>query len=139
MERSALYRKSSIERIQSPEQLNDYLRVTKPSVWVLLAAAALLLVGLLIWGSLTSIGSFAQGSARVESGVMTLVFEDEAQGAKVEAGMRVNVGETQSVIRTVGRGADGRLFAEAETALPDGSYEASVTYRETQLLKLLFN
>ena len=75
MEGSSLFRQSSMDRIRSPEQLNDYLRVTHPGVWVLLAAVAVLLAGLLIWGCFTTIGSYAQGAARVEDGVMTVVFD----------------------------------------------------------------
>ena len=45
MEQTSVYRKASVERISSPEQLNDYLRVTNPSVWIVLAAVVLLLAG----------------------------------------------------------------------------------------------
>ena len=44
-----LYRKKSMEKISSPEELNDYIRVTTPSVWIVLAAIIVLLVGLLAW------------------------------------------------------------------------------------------
>ncbi len=37
-----LFREKSIDRISSPEQLNDYLRVTSPAVWVILLAVVLL-------------------------------------------------------------------------------------------------
>ena len=139
MERSSLYRKSSMERIQSPEQLTDYLRVTNPTVWVLLVAVVVLLVGLLIWSSFTYIGSFAEGSATVEGGVMTVTFDDETLARNVEAGMIVTVGETSSTITSVGRGVDGAVFARAETSLSDGEYAARVSYRQTQILQLLFN
>lgn len=46
---SDLFRKKSMERVSSPEQLNDYIRVTTPSVWLALAAVALLLVGMIAW------------------------------------------------------------------------------------------
>lgn len=46
-----IFRKSSIDRVNSPEQLNDYIRVANPSVWVILLAIAVLLVGVVIWGS----------------------------------------------------------------------------------------
>ena len=139
MERSSLYRKSSMERIQSPEQLTDYLRVTNPTVWVLLVAVVVLLVGVLIWSSFTYIGSFAEGSATVEGGVMTVTFDDETLARNVEAGMIVTVGETSSTITSVGRGVDGAVFARAETSLSDGEYAARVSYRQTQILQLLFN
>ena len=48
-ENKQVYREKSLERISSPEQLNDYLKVTKPMVWVVLIAAVLLIVGFLIW------------------------------------------------------------------------------------------
>ena len=139
MEQQTVYRKKSLERIQSPEQLNDYLRVTNPSVWVILAAVALILAGALIWGSFAYIDSFVTGTAEVKDGVMTVTFEDEALAKNVKAGMNVTVGDTVSAIASVGRASDGSLFAQAKTALADGSYQVKVSYRQTQVLDLLFN
>ena len=139
MEQTSVYRKASMERISSPEQLNDYLRVTNPSVWIVLAAVVLLLAGTLIWASLTYIGSSVSGVAAVDDGVMTVRFDDPALEKNVEAGMSVTVGETSSVIVSVGSGADGRAFAQAATALADGTYDATVQYKRTQIIRLLFN
>ena len=139
MAQSTLYRKASMERIQSPEQLNDYLRVTNPSVWIILAAVILILAGALLWGSFTYIDSFVTGTAEVEGGVMTVSFEDETMAKNLEAGMNVTVGDTSATIVSVGRSSDGSLFAQAETTLADGSYQARVSYRQTQVLELLFN
>ena len=36
--KQSIFREKSIERIESPEKLNDYLRVTSPAVWIVLAA-----------------------------------------------------------------------------------------------------
>ena len=139
MEQSDLYRKESMDRIQSPEQLNDYLRITNPSVWVVLGAVIVLLLGLLVWSSFARIDSHADGTAQVESGVMTVWFDDDAQIQNIRSGMTVTVGDTASPITSVGWNADGRLFALADTTLADGVYEARVIYRRTQVLKLLFN
>ncbi|MBR0161687.1 MAG: hypothetical protein IJQ02_10460 [Oscillospiraceae bacterium] len=139
MEESSLFRKESMERIQSPEQLNDYLRVTNPSVWVVLAAIILLLVGMLIWSATAQIDSFAAGTAQVQNGEMKLVFDDAQKAESVKSGMTITVGETSSVISSVGRAEDGSLFAIAATNLADGSYPARVVFRQTQVLSLLFN
>ncbi len=48
MEKS-VFRKKSIDRVSSPEQLNDYIRVSSPSIWVLLAAIIVLLIGVIVW------------------------------------------------------------------------------------------
>ena len=44
-----IFRKKSIERISNPEALNDYIRVTTPSVWIVLIALVILLAGMLAW------------------------------------------------------------------------------------------
>ena len=49
MESKSIFREKSIERVSSPEQLNDYIKVTTPSIWVILLAVAVLLIGLLVW------------------------------------------------------------------------------------------
>lgn len=40
-----LFRKKSIDKIQSPESLNDYAKIENPGIWVVLAAIVLLLIG----------------------------------------------------------------------------------------------
>ena len=55
MHNSELFRKKSIERVSTPEQLNDYIRVTTPSVWAVLAAMTVLLIGMLVWGVFGSV------------------------------------------------------------------------------------
>lgn len=42
-------RQVSAERVSDPEELNDFIRVTTPSVWIVLIAAAAMLAGMLIW------------------------------------------------------------------------------------------
>lgn len=50
-----LFREKSLERVSSPEQLNDYIKVTTPSVWLVLIAVILLLVGILTWSTLDTV------------------------------------------------------------------------------------
>ena len=51
----SLFRQKSIDRVSSPEQLNDYIRVTTPSVWLALIAIILLLAGFLACGALGTV------------------------------------------------------------------------------------
>ena len=37
-----IFRKKSLDRISSPEQLNDYIRVANPGIWMILAAVIIL-------------------------------------------------------------------------------------------------
>ena len=134
-----LYRQKSIDRISSPEQLNDYLRVTNVSVWVILAAVIILLAGLLVWSSIATIESYTEGSAQVQNGVMTIRFHDQQFTNKVEKGMPVRAGDTETVVASIGHDADGLIIATANTTLSDGFYPVRVCYKQTQILSLLFN
>ena len=138
MEKS-LFRKESVERVSSPEQLSDYLRVTSPTVWVVLAAVILLLASLFVWSGVTAVESYAAGDAEVRGGVLTLTFDDAEKAANVEIGMNVSVGDLVTPVLTLGRDDEGRLLAVANAALPDGSYEARVGYRSTKIIEMLFN
>ncbi len=46
-----IYRKKSIERISSPEELNDFLKVARPRVWLVLGAVIVLIVGAAVWAA----------------------------------------------------------------------------------------
>ena len=134
-----LFRKKSMDRISSPEALSDYLHVTSPTVWMILIAIILLLVGVLVWSSTANIDSFATGSAQVENGSMVIRFDNEKIAQNVKTGMTIVAGETESRISTIGKDAFGSTFATASTTLSDGTYSVKVLFRQTQVINLLFN
>ncbi len=133
-----IYREKSLKYISSPEQLNDYLKVTKPAVWAVLAAVVLLLVGLLVWSSFAYIASSVNGVAEVDDGKMVVEFSDARYSSNVEEGMNIVVGDKEIPIVSVGRNDKGNVFAVADTDLEDGTYDVTVTYKQTQVLGLLF-
>ena len=46
---SNIFREKTLDRVNGPESLNDYIRVTTPSVWIVLISLVVLLVGILAW------------------------------------------------------------------------------------------
>ncbi len=48
-----IFRKKSLERIQSPEQIDDYVRVVTPGLWLMIAAITMLLIAGIMWGVMT--------------------------------------------------------------------------------------
>ncbi len=134
-----IFRKKSLDRISSPEALDDYLHVTTPSVWLILISVIMLLIGILIWSYVASIDSFATGRAQVENGKMYIEFDNEQIARNVQSGMTVISGETQSRISSVGVDSRGNIFALAPTELADGYYVVDVLFKQTQVIHLLFN
>ena len=61
-QKRSIFRSETLKRISSPEQLTDYLRVTNPGIWVVLAAVLALLVGFFVWMSVEP----ALGKRRVD-------------------------------------------------------------------------
>ena len=49
-EQSSIFNKKAAEKLRSPDDLEKYVRVTNPGVWVILGACIALLLGLLAWG-----------------------------------------------------------------------------------------
>ena len=137
MEKS-IFREKSLEHLTSPEQLTDYLHVTRPSVWAVLAAIVIMFFALIAWADLTALETFAAGTAAVNRGVMTVTFDDPQKAGNVQPGQRVTIGAANAEITSVGKDAAGNIIATAETDLPDGVYSAKVGYDVEQVLDLLF-
>lgn len=46
-----IYREKNIERLSSPERLEDFIKVARPGVWLIMAAITVLIVGAAVWAS----------------------------------------------------------------------------------------
>ena len=134
-----IFRKKSLEKVSSPEQLNDYLHVTTPAVWAVLAAVLILLAGFLFWSYTTTIESYIQGEAEAEDGTLMITFEDPDQEIFVEEGMNVEIGSIDAPVLYTMENEKGRVVAVAEVDVPDGIYDVEIEYKTVQLLRLIFN
>ncbi len=95
-----LFRKKSMERVSSPEQLNDYIKVTSPGVWVVLAAVLCLLAGFIVWGVVGKLETKVNAVAVSEEGkAVCYVREEDARG--IEAGNAVRFGDGEYTVAAV--------------------------------------
>lgn len=94
-----IFRKKSLERIASPDQLDDYLKVSSPSVWLVLIALILTLIAAGVWCFLGRMPATMETTGiRSETGA--LIFVPADQGYLVQPGMqaRFNLDNTESAI-----------------------------------------
>ena len=97
---NTLFRKKSLERISSPEQLNDYIRVSTPSVWMLLTAVVILLAGVCVWGVFGHMDTVISAVAvRAGDTVTAYVSADDMEG--VGPGKAVSIGDTEGTVAYV--------------------------------------
>ena len=85
-----LFRKKRIDRVSSPEQLDAYLRVANPGVWMVVAAIVVLLVGVCVWGILGRLDTTVSAVAVCEQGTVSLYVKEE-QRTSVQTGMEVQI------------------------------------------------
>ena len=56
-ERLPIFNEKAYEKLRNPDDLDKYVRVTKPSAWVALLGCIVLLVGILVWGIFGTVSS----------------------------------------------------------------------------------
>jgi HlyD family secretion protein len=106
-----IFRKVALERLSSPEQLDQLLEVTTPLGWLSLSALGALLAVGLAWGLFGSIPTLAAGEGILlrRGGVMDLVATAGGQvddvlvrvGDVIEKGQRVATIRQQGLLRQV--------------------------------------
>lgn len=67
-----IFREKSLERISSPEQLNEYIKVSSPGVWFAMLAVAVFLIGAVIWAVIGRVDVYVPAVAEANDGVTTL-------------------------------------------------------------------
>ena len=93
-----VYREKSVERVSSPEQLNDYIKVSNPGIWIILFAVIALLVGFIVWGVVARLETkLSVVAVSTENGVVCYVKEGDF--ASVEKGQTIHIGDNDYTLR----------------------------------------
>jgi hypothetical protein len=100
-EKSSIFTKKASERLHSPDDLDEYVRVTNPSVWVVLAACTCLMIGLLAWGFLGTAETSVSAYATCAKGEV-ICFLPAEKASKVHVGDLANVGGELMEVASVG-------------------------------------
>jgi hypothetical protein len=138
MEKSKAYRQKSIDRISSPDQLQDYMRVTNPGVWMVLAAVIVLLAGIFVATVFGRLESTYTARAKIQDGKAVLLIEGEAAD-EVDEGMTLRIKNEQAKIEDVYWVTQDTVEAVARINLPDGNYDAQVVMEVISPISFLTN
>ena len=132
-----LFRQESIDQVNSPEQIRDYLRVTSPKLWMVILAALVLLAGFLAYMSV------AEQEITVPVRVKAETVETEG-GKQIKATFEIRTAERENYrpgmeVRFSGVTGKIRYFVETEETtevavvadnpqaeIADGEYDATV-------------
>jgi len=154
---NGLFRKKSLERISSPEELHDYMRVTSPRLWMLLGAITALLVGFIVYASTATM----ENTMPIKVKVSQYELETDADGEveymtaieahlphtmkdQVDSNMMVRIGRIEAKIAYVGVGENETIFLNIDPGmdyvpLEEGEYDAELVLESTTPISFLWN
>ena len=158
MEKSSIFRQKSIDRISSPEQLNDYIHISNPGIWLLLSAVIIFLIGVGVWIAFGNIESTIPVCTVCKEG-KTVCYIREADMSGCNEGDRITVNGIESVLGPISAEPEpvdedfaeytihvGRLTvgewvfsAPVDVTLPDGIYAAEIIAENISPLSFIFN
>lgn len=136
----SIFREKSLEKVKSPDNLNEYIRVANPGVWVLLASVIALLAGLCIWGIFGQLTTEITADARSDSGVVTC-FLPEKNSQSVRPGMPATVDGRPGTVSEVSLVSESKstCLIQLEEPLPDGIYIARIIVEKRNPASFLLN
>ena len=155
--KNGLFRKKSLERISSPEELHDYMRVTSPRLWMLLGAITALLVGFIVYASTATM----ENTMPIKVKVSQYELETNAAGEieymtaieahlprtmkdQVDSNMMVRIGRIEAKIAYIGVGENETIFLNIDPGmdyvpLEEGEYDAELVLESTMPISFLWN
>jgi hypothetical protein len=120
------FRQQALDKLNSPDDLNELLTITSPKSWLLLGAIGLLLLSALLWGLLATIETAVPGqgvlvdSANGEM-LAAVLYVSIADGKRIQPGMMAKIAPD-----TVRREEFGMLRATVTSVQPLPSTEAEM-------------
>lgn len=154
----SLFRQKSIDRINSPEQLNNYIRVSNPGVWLVLTAIIILLAGVCVWSVFGRLETRITVAGSCINGILTC-YADDADIEKLTQESYLTVNGEKYEITSVGSHAvkaanalndhimylgnfsqDQWLYEiTVKTELPDGDYQAEIVAESISPISFIWN
>lgn len=153
-----LFRKKSIDRVSSPEQLDKYIRVTNPAFWTILLAIIALLAGVCAWGVLGHLDTTVSAAAVSEQGAVTL-YAKESDMPSLKEGMEVRIQEQSYTITQISKmpvmaqdnlsdytlhiggfqSGEWVYAIQTDAELPDGTYAAEIVVESVAPISFVLN
>lgn len=135
-----LFRKKSLDKINSPESLNDYIRVSNPGVWLILAAVGFLLIGALVWGFFGHIDTTVSTVAEIKNKEgFCMVSGDDA--SIIKGNMIVIIDGKEGKVTGISDSAENNdnymVYIEAD--VKDGKYPAKIVSERVKPVSFVLN
>ena len=152
-----LFRQKSIDRISSPEQLHDYMRVTSPRLWMILSIIIALVVGLIVFSTMATMEStmpatfvvsryeIPDDDGNVTDTLLSVITAiDPAYTDVISIGQEVRLannrkGTVDFIYQDQDRAYASIQMENSEELLPDGDYPGEIVIEKKTPIDFLLN
>ncbi len=132
-----IFRKKSLDRISSPDKLDEYLKISTPNLWLLLFAILALLLGVFVWASVGKLETTISCVASVKDRQAEIVLSG-SDAEKIKPGMTVRMQSGEEIIETIDFDEFERAVASFECKENDGNYKAEIVLESVHPISFLF-
>jgi len=152
-----IFRQKSINKINSPESLNDYVKVTNPSVWAVLLGVLVLIIGAFVFGTSGVINTDVSAAVDVDGGKAT-AYVDEAEVGKISPDMKIRINGVDYSFESIGdrpvkaseldefllhkSGMEASQWLypiSVDGTIKDGVYTGTITVEQVSPISYVFN
>ena len=99
-EGASVFNEEAERRLKSPDDVDEYIRISSPSVMLILCACVALLLGILAWGLFGSVTTSVTAKGAVIDG-KALCFLDEEDAQKLHVGDNASMGGASLAVASV--------------------------------------
>ena len=121
----SIFRKKSLERISSPEEIDNYIKVTSPSMWLVMGAIIFLLATVVIWSITVHIETTCDTVAQAENGQVVVELTAEQIG-QLAVGSEVRVGDKSGQVTDITEKGNDYLITASIPEVKDGIIEITL-------------
>ncbi len=118
----SIFRQKSLDKVSSPEQLNDYISVTTPGVWMLIVSIILILIGVIVWGSVAELDTTVDAPVIIKDENATFYVKAE-DALKVTIGKPVRIAKVEGKVVNIGVDSMKAEEVLGDFALIDAGYD----------------
>lgn len=158
MSSNTIFRKASLDRVSSPEQLNDYIKISRPGVWLILGTVIVLLIGVCVWGVFGTLASTKDAVTVVQGGKATCYVTAE-EAKSFAPGMEVRIEDSTGSITSIAaapvkiagdfddyalylsgmKAGDWAVPVTVDISVPDGAYTAKIVLETISPISFVLN
>ena len=125
------------ERITSPDRLDSYLQVTKPSMWIVIGAVLAIVIAFIVWGSVTTVDAEVKSFGSVTNGTLICPVDDTTARI-VKEGQKLVVEGVETEVEHVTKEGEESVI-RARISIADGLYSVRIIVDDISPIQYLFN